>query len=111
VWELARSALYHRRRTPTLASEPTRPGQKDGPREPCSEERLLGHIRQGVASSAWHGEGHHKVWTRLRFRGIRTAQHRVVQLMRETGPLARPVSGGPTARRSAVGASPPANWT
>jgi transposase InsO family protein len=54
----------------------------------CSDAELLERIRDDLASSPWHGEGHRKVWARLRFKGTRTSKPRVLRLMRENGLLA-----------------------
>ena len=52
---------------------------------PCTDAELLGHIRQVLEDSPFHGEGYRKVWARLRFAGIRTSKERVRRLMREAG--------------------------
>jgi transposase InsO family protein len=43
---------------------------------------LVEAIRDLLAESPFHGEGHRKVWARLRFAGIRTSKRRVLRLMR-----------------------------
>jgi len=49
-----------------------------------SDDALLAAIRADLARSPWHGEGHRKVWARLRvLDGIRVARKRVLRLMRE----------------------------
>jgi putative transposase len=53
---------------------------------------LLAEIRDVLADSPFVGEGHRKVWARLRRRGVRTSRKRVLRLTREAGLLA------PTAR-------------
>ena len=58
---------------------------KRGPVGPCTDAELLGHIRQVLEDSPFHGEGYRKVWARLRFAGIRTSKERVRRLMREAG--------------------------
>ncbi|MDP2856703.1 MAG: IS3 family transposase [Bacillota bacterium] len=48
-----------------------------------TDEELLGHIRTDLAASPFSGEGHRKVWARLRVqRGVRVARKRVLRLMR-----------------------------
>ncbi len=54
-------------------------------RSPFIDAELLGHIRQVLEDSPFHGEGYRKVWARLRFAGIRTSKERVRRLMREAG--------------------------
>jgi transposase InsO family protein len=41
-----------------------------------------------LAESSWIGEGHRKVWARLRHAGTRTSKRRTLRLMREAGLLA-----------------------
>src|ERR1700712_2844918 len=45
-------------------------------------------IRAILAASPFHGEGHRKVWARLRHAGMRTSLRRVLRLMRENDLLA-----------------------
>jgi transposase InsO family protein len=49
---------------------------------------LLGKIREVLAASPFYGEGHRKVWVRLRFQEVRTSKARVLRLMREAQLLA-----------------------
>jgi transposase InsO family protein len=46
------------------------------------DEALVEAIRELLAASPFHGEGHRKIWARLRFAGIRTSKRRVLRLMR-----------------------------
>ena len=57
-----------------------------GPRSPPG----LRHDRASTipASTSFHGEGHRKVWARLRLVGLRTSRRRVLRLMRENNLLA-----------------------
>jgi transposase InsO family protein len=55
---------------------------------------LVEAIRGVLAASPFHGEGHRKVWARLRHAGVRTSKRRVLRLMREHGLLA-PSRTGP----------------
>lgn len=43
---------------------------------------LLMRIRAILTDSPFHGEGHRKVWARLRMKGVRTSKCRVLRLMR-----------------------------
>ena len=52
------------------------------------EAALLAAIRAVLAASPFHGEGHRKVWARLRAAGTRTSPSRVLRLMRENTLLA-----------------------
>src|SRR6201992_3112768 len=83
VWRLARSGVY-RHQTPPLD---TPPGRR-GPMGPMSDEALTTVIRSVLAASPFHGEGHRKVWARLRHAGTRTSLRRVLRLMRDNDLLA-----------------------
>ena len=83
VWRVARSGVY-RHQAP---SSPAQPGRR-GPAGPMADAALLAAIRAVLADSPFHGEGHRKVWARLRYRGTRTSRRRVLRLMRENGLLA-----------------------
>ena len=79
IWEQARSTFYHANRP---ASD--EPPKRRGPRPSISDENLLALIRHDLATSPFTGEGHRKVWARLRVRdGVRVARKRVLRLMRE----------------------------
>jgi len=84
-WELARSSFYHRR---GLASQFFRVLQRRGPKTAWTDAALTEKIRQVLAASPFYGEGHRKVWARLRFAGVRTSKARVLRLMREAQLLA-----------------------
>ena len=83
VWRLARSGI-HRHRAPSPAISP----QRRGPVGPMSDEALTSAIRAVIVASPFHGEGHRKVWARLRHGGIRTSLRRVLRLMRAHNLLA-----------------------
>ena len=83
VWRLARSGVY-RHLTPPPSTPPGRPG----PVGAMSDAELLSAIRAVLAASPFHGEGHRKVWARLRAAGTRTSFRRVLRLMRENELLA-----------------------
>jgi putative transposase len=61
---------------------------------------LLEEIRTVLADSPFRGEGHRKVWARLRHSGIRTSQRRVLRLMRDNGLLAPSRVGKPRGPRN-----------
>jgi transposase InsO family protein len=81
---MPRSTFYQRRRS---AASP-RAAAKRGPRTRHTDQELTGEIAQSIAGSPFHGEGHRKVWARLRLAGVRTSKRRVLRLMREHGLLA-----------------------
>jgi putative transposase len=85
VWEVARSSFYAARQRKAAGTvAPPVPARRRGPKPAVSDEALLAAIRADLARSPWHGEGHRKVWARLRVMdGIRVARKRVLRLMRE----------------------------
>ncbi len=114
VWELPRSSFYAARQpeadTTTTAGGPARPG----PKPAISDTALLAAIRADLARSPWTGEGHRKVWARLRaVDGIRVSRKRVLRLMREHALLsphrARPRPDTPHDRHI-ITASPNVMW-
>jgi putative transposase len=95
AWDLPRSTVYDRLRREAIPPEQRRAPKRRGPLGPCGDEELVGHIRQVLAESPFHGEGYRKVWARLRRRGVRTARERVRRLMREHGLQAPRRAGNP----------------
>ncbi len=91
VWELPRSTVYAARAGRAAVAAPR---ARRGPKPRWTDEALLEQIRAVLAASPFLGEGHRKVWARLRVAGIRTAKPRVLRLMREAGLLA-PTRVGP----------------
>lgn len=83
---VARSTYYGQR---APAGRPTSSApQKRGPKTAYSDAALLAHIRRVLEASPFLGEGHRKVWARLRHAGIRTSKPRVLRVMREAQLLA-----------------------
>lgn len=63
---------------------PTTPPAKRGPKTEITDTDLLAAIRADLSRSPFRGEGHRKVWARLRVLDeIRVARKRVLRLMRE----------------------------
>ena len=60
-----------------------------------ADEALVEAIRKLLPDSPFHGEGHRKLWARLRFADIRTSLRRVLRLMRAHGLLAPQRAGRP----------------
>ena len=89
VWGTSRATLYRHR----LSDHP--PRRRPGPLGPMPDEGLVEAIRELLAASPFHGEGHRKVWARLRFADIRTSKRRVLRLMREHDLLAPSRVGRP----------------
>ena len=90
LWNTARATLY-RHRAPTRAE----PRQRPGPPGSMLDAALIERIRVVLSGSPFHGEGHRKVWARLRHAGVRTSKHRVLRLMREYDLLAPSRVGSP----------------
>jgi putative transposase len=84
AWDLSRSTFYAqqtRRRRPATGRRGRTPTLDDA--------ALLAHIRLVIADSPFHGEGHRKIWARLRgLKGIRTSMRRVLRIMRDAALLA-----------------------
>jgi transposase InsO family protein len=95
VWRLARSGVYRHQAPP-----PDTPPARRGPTGPMSDDALTTAIRGVLAASPFHGEGHRKVWARLRHAGTRTSLRRVLRLMRENDLLAPGRVGSPRGPRN-----------
>jgi putative transposase len=104
VWGLARSTVYRGLAPPRAAT----PRRRPGPAGPMPDADLLEAIRAVLAASPFHGEGHRKVWARLRHGGIRTSKRRVLRLTRENDLLAPSRTGPPRGPRTHDGTIIPA---
>ncbi len=81
VLAFPRSTLYAQRQAAKVV--PLHPARR-GPKPKVSDADLLDAVRADLAASPFTGEGHRKVWARLRIlRGIRVSRARVLRLMRE----------------------------
>ena len=98
VWGVARSTVYRYREPPRPAAQ-----RRPGPAGPMPDADLLEAIRAVLAASPFHGEGHRKVWARLRHGGTRTSRRRVLRLMRENDLLAPSRAGAPRGPRAHEG--------
>jgi putative transposase len=97
VWRIARSGVY-RHQAPL---RPDRlPPRRRGPMGALSDDALTAAIRAVLKASPFHGEGHRKVWARLRHAGTRTSLRRVLRLMRENDLLAPGRVGSPRGPRN-----------
>ena len=86
IWKVPRSTVYFRRQKSQRPADWS--SRRRGPQGPCSDEDLAKKVRLVIEDSPFHGEGHRKVWAKLRFSGLRTSKHRVLRIMREQGILA-----------------------
>lgn len=96
VLESPRSTVYAAR-TRRLAPVPP---QQRGPKTAWTDAELTERIRAVLAASPFVGEGHRKVWVRLRLAEVPAGKPRVLRMMREAGLLAPTRSGqtqGPAA--------------
>ena len=60
------------------------PSGKRGPKPKWSDRELLCFVKRDLERSPFEGEGHRKVWARLRvLDGVRTSRKRVLRIMRE----------------------------
>jgi transposase InsO family protein len=84
VWELPRSTFYAQR------ARRAQPATGRRGRTPTLDDAaLLAQIRTVIAESPFHGEGHRKIWARLRtLKQVRTSMRRVLRVMREAALLA-----------------------
>lgn len=98
-WGLPRSTVYAqraRRAQPARGRRGRRPALDDAP--------LLVEIRAVIAESPFHGEGHRKIWARLRtLKGVRTSMRRVLRVMRDAGLLAPARPPAPVVARAHEG--------
>jgi len=80
TWEMPRSSFYDRKARAITSPVPL----KRGPKTLVSDAELLALIREDIATSLFTGEGHRKVWGRIRFvKGIKVGRKRVLRLMRQ----------------------------
>ena len=95
IWGASR-ATVHRHLSPAWPQSLQRPG----PVGPMPDAALLTEIRATLNGSPFHGEGHRKVWARLRLKGVRTSKRRVLRLMRAHDLLAPSRVGTPRGPRN-----------
>lgn len=83
ILDFPRSTIYARQARATGQVVPLHPVRR-GPKPKVADMDLLAAIRADLAASPFVGEGHRKVWARLRIvRDIRVSRARVLRLMRE----------------------------
>src|SRR4051794_20537539 len=90
LWGVSRATVYRHRH----GSGETAPG-RPGPLGAMSDDGLVQEIRKLLTASPFHGEGHRKLWARLRFARTRTSRRRGLRLTRERGLLAHQRVGAP----------------
>jgi len=83
AFDVPRSSFYAWRKNNAREGTP-KPAGRRGPKPRLTDAELLVEIRADLASSPFEGEGHRKVWARLRvLRKVRVARKRVLRVMRE----------------------------
>jgi putative transposase len=90
LWGVSRATVYRHRHGPNEVAR-----RKPGPLGAMPDGALVEAIRKLLTDSPFHGEGHRKLWARLRFAGVRTSRRRVLRLAREHGLLAHQRAGRP----------------
>lgn len=104
---VSRSTVYARQKA---ASVPRPAVGRRGPKPRISDEALLEAIRADLKASPFLGEGHRKVWARLKFgKGMRVSRKRVLRLMREHNLLSpyRKPQGAPKDHDGTIGTEAP----
>ncbi len=87
TWEQPRSSYYTSRGGPGPYLHLAPPGKR-GPKTVLADAELLELIQADLNASPFQGEGHRKVWARLRVRdGVKVGRRRVLRLMRENNLL------------------------
>lgn len=77
IWKFPRSTLYnHRRREPLSRNRP-------GPKPKILDVDLVKRVKRDLEESPFFGEGHRKVYARLKRKGYRAGRHRVLRVMKE----------------------------
>jgi hypothetical protein len=81
---MPRSSFYHRKSNELESPAP----QKRGPKTLISDGELLALIRDDLTTSLFTGEGHRKVWGRIRFvKEVKVGRKRVLRIMRQNNLL------------------------
>lgn len=109
VLEFPRSTIYAQQAMETAKVVPLHPVRR-GPKPKIADADLLAAIRADLAASPFVGEGHRKVWARLRIlSGIRVSKDRVCRLMRENALLSphRVRQGAPVLHDGSIQAEAP----
>ena len=74
AWSVSRAGVYRflkRTTSPAIT-------RRRGPTGPCRDADLADHIRREIEASDFHGEGHRKLWARLRVAGVRSSPRRAL---------------------------------
>jgi transposase InsO family protein len=112
---VARSSFYARREREGRAAERGHfELSKRGPKPVISDTDLLGLVKKDLEESPFKGEGHRKVWARLKFgKGLRVSRKRVLRIMREhklLSPYRRPKGEERTHEGKIITHAPDVMW-
>ncbi len=84
VWDVPRSSFDAAQAPAPESAVTAAPTALRSPKPVITHKALLAAIRRDLETSPWTGEGHRKVWARLRVRdGIRVSRKRLLRVMRE----------------------------
>jgi len=84
LWDVPRSSFYAAQAPTRQSAVPATTPARRGPKPAITDEALLAAIKRDLETSPWTGEGHRKVWARLRVRdAIRVSRKRLLRVMRE----------------------------
>lgn len=84
LWDVPRSSFYAAQAPTRQSAVPATTPARRGPKPAITDEALLAAIKRDLDTSPWTGEGHRKVWARLRVRdAIRVSRKRLLRVMRE----------------------------
>lgn len=100
AWAVPRSTFYDWRSRSAVAPRTSRRGPKPALSDAALERRIRSILRRTESHLGFVGEGHRKVWARLRARGVRVSKNRVLRVMRQAALLAPQRSGGARGPRS-----------
>lgn len=88
AWGMPRSSFYAAQAPTRQSAVPATTPERRGPKPAITDEALLAAIKRDLETSPWTGEGHRKVWARLRLRDtIRVSRKRLLRVMRENALL------------------------
>jgi len=82
VWGVPRSSFYAAQAPKPPSLERMR--VRRGPKPAITDDALLAAVKRDLTLTPWTGEGHRKVWARLRVRdGVRVSRKRLLRVMRQ----------------------------
>ena len=88
LWDVPRSSFYAAQAPERQSAVPAPKAARRGPKPAITDAALLAAIKRDLETSPWTGEGHRKVWARLRVRdSIRVSRKRLLRVMRENALL------------------------